>query len=141
MRMYTAAFVALVVAAGVSAQGMKMSAPPGLDYSTTRASENGLFTASFSPQADPIPLNRIHSWRLHVQDAGSAPVTDAAIVVGGGMPQHGHGLPTAPRVTQNLGGGDYLVEGLRFQMRGWWVVSFTITSGGKTDTVTFNLDL
>jgi hypothetical protein len=141
MRMFMAALGALLLAAGVSAQGMKMPAPPDLDYSTTRTSENGLFTASFSPQAGPIPLNRIHSWRLHVQDAGGAAVKDATFVVGGGMPQHGHGLPTAPRVTKNLGGGDYLVEGLRFQMRGWWVVSFEITSGGKTDTVKFNLDL
>ena len=60
MRMYVAVLAALLAASGIPAQGMKMTAPPDLDYSTTRATENGLFTASFFPQLDPIPLNRIH---------------------------------------------------------------------------------
>ena len=53
-------------------------------------------------------------------------MTDAAITVDGDMPQHGHGLPTRPQVTKHLGNGDYLVEGMKFQMGGWWVVDFTI---------------
>jgi hypothetical protein len=59
----------------------------------------------------------------------------------GGMPQHGHGLPTSPRVTRALGNGDHLVEGVKFNMGGWWVVRFAITSSAGTDTVTFNLGL
>ncbi len=114
------------------------------DYSTTRLSEKGSYKVTFSPLSDPIPVNKVHSWRLHIEDARAQALADANIVVDGGMPEHGHGLPTAPRVTQNLGSGDYLVEGLKFQMRGWWVVRFTISSassGGATDTVTFNLKL
>ena len=61
--------------------------------------------------------------------------------VDGGMPEHGHGLPTEPYVTGNLGGGDYLVEGLRFQMKGWWEVKFTISTSENTDEVVFNLIL
>ncbi len=57
------------------------------------------------------------------------------------MPQHGHGLPTRPQVTKNLGNGDYLVEGMKFQMGGWWVVDFTIDTAGKHDTVRFNMIL
>jgi hypothetical protein len=57
------------------------------------------------------------------------------------MPQHGHGLPTSPQVTQNLGNGDYLVEGMKFQMPGWWEVRFSISAGAQTDTITFNLTL
>jgi hypothetical protein len=68
-------------------------------------------------------------------------VDDAEITVDGGMPQHGHGLPTSPQVTQNLGGGDYLVEGVKFQMLGWWEVKFNINANGQSDTVTFNLIL
>ena len=34
------------------------------------------------------------------------------------MPEHNHGFPTAPRVTENLGEGDYLLEGMRFNMGG-----------------------
>ena len=63
------------------------------------------------------------------------------LTIDGGMPQHGHGLPTRPRVTQRLGAGAYLVEGVRFNMGGWWEFSVTIAVADVTDTVTFNLDL
>ena len=69
------------------------------------------------------------------------PLTDASIGVDGDMPQHGHGLPTRPQVTKHLGNGDYLVEGMKFQMGGWWVVDFTIEANGKQDTVRFNMIL
>ena len=111
------------------------------DYSTTRLSEKSIFKAAFLSLSEPIPLGKIHSWRLHVEDANARALTDAVISIEGGMPAHGHGLPTKPRVTQNLGGGDYLVEGMKFQMHGLWVVRFGISAAGKTDTVTFNLQL
>ena len=57
------------------------------------------------------------------------------------MPEHNHGMPTQPQVTQNLGGGDYRVEGVQFQMGGWWTITFDIDAGGVQDTVTFNLQL
>jgi hypothetical protein len=120
------------------------SPPPisaGLDTATTRLTDAGLFHVSFSSALDPIAINRIHSWVLHVETAGGQPVANAVIGVNGGMPEHGHGLPTQPQVTQNLGNGDYLVEGLKFQMPGWWEVQFDISAGDQSDTVTFNLVL
>jgi len=57
------------------------------------------------------------------------------------MPEHGHGLPTEPKVTKNFGDGTYLVEGIKFSMPGWWIMTFTIKANGKTDSVTFNLQL
>jgi hypothetical protein len=44
-------------------------------------------------------------------------------------------------VTQGLGDGAYRIEGVRFNMGGWWELKVTIAAGGVTDTVTFNLDL
>jgi hypothetical protein len=83
----------------------------------------------------------MHQWTLHVESADGQPVEDATITVDGDMPQHGHGLPTRPQVTQNLGNGDYLVEGIKFQMGGWWLMDFTITANGQTDAVHFNMML
>ena len=57
------------------------------------------------------------------------------------MPQHGHGLPTQPRITDDQGNGEYLVEGMKFQMPGWWTLSFHITADDQSDSVTFNLVL
>lgn len=111
------------------------------DLSPQRMSENGLYRATILPQTDPVPLNKLHTWTLHVETPDSTTVDVATIAVDGGMPEHGHGLPTKPRVTQALGGGDFLVEGMKFQMPGWWVVEFAISSPRGTDTVTFNLML
>jgi hypothetical protein len=115
--------------------------PSDLDFATTRVSDNGLFNVTYTVSTGTIPVNQIHEWTLHVENADGQPVEDATITVDGDMPQHGHGLPTRPQVTQNLGNGDYLVEGLRFQMGGWWVMDFTITADGQTDTVQFNMML
>ena len=115
--------------------------PADLDYSTTRASDNDLFRVSYVSSQDIVPVNQMHQWTLHVETAEGQPVEDATINVDGDMPQHGHGLPTRPQVTKNLGNGDYLVEGMKFQMGGWWVMDFTISANGQTDAVHFNMML
>jgi hypothetical protein len=122
--------------------GMSMNAVPSdLDTSTTQRTENGVFNVSYTASTDTVPVNQMHEWTLHVETADGEPVEDATIRVDGDMPQHGHGLPTRPQVTKYLGNGDYLVEGMKFQMAGWWVMDFTITANGQTDAVRFNMQL
>ncbi len=115
--------------------------PSDLDYSTTRTSDNGTFKVSYTASTGTVPVNQMHQWTLHVETADGQPVEDATIAVDGDMPQHGHGLPTQPRVTKNLGNGDYLVDGVKFQMGGWWLMDFTITANGESDAVHFNMML
>ncbi len=120
---------------------MNSEVPTDLDYSTTRLSEQGLFNVSYTASTGTVPVNQLHQWTLHIETADGQPVEDASITVDGDMPQHGHGLPTQPRVTKNLGNGDYLVDGMKFQMGGWWVMDFNITADGQTDAVHFNMML
>lgn len=135
-------FVLIMGPQTLMARMMGDSTSPGnLDTAATRLSEQQKFKISYTSSDMPIPLNQIHNWTLHVETAAGQTVEQAEITVNGGMPQHGHGLPTQPMVTQNLGGGDYLVEGIKFQMPGWWIVSFSVNSGGQSDIVTFNLVL
>jgi hypothetical protein len=54
------------------------------------------------------------------------------------MPQHGHGLPTRPRITRELEDGTYLLEGMKFSMTGWWEVKLDIQGPQGPDRVTFN---
>lgn len=112
-----------------------------LDVSTEKLTENGSYKVSFKSELDPIAIGSMHSWILHIETADGQPVEGASILVDGGMPEHGHGLPTAPQVTQDLGNGDYLVEGMKFQMGGWWEVKFNISADGMEDNITFNLVL
>ena len=57
------------------------------------------------------------------------------------MPQHGHGLPTRPRVTGEAGDGIYEIDGVRFNMGRWWEFKLSITTPSGSDVVTFNLNL
>lgn len=104
-------------------------------------SKNGLFKAGISSELDPIVINQMHGWTLHLTGADGQPVEDATITVSGRMPAHAHGMPTSPQVTANLGGGNYKVEGMQFQMGGEWEVIFNVTAGGTTDDIVFHLTL
>jgi hypothetical protein len=90
---------------------------------------------------EPIAINRMHAWELELRDAQGTPVPEARITVDGGMPAHHHGLPTAPRVTEVLGPGRYLLEGVKFQMPGRWEMQFRIEADPGIETLTLTLDL
>ena len=134
---------AAVVAVSLLQGCMLFSKPPAdLDYSRTRTSEAGRYKATIKPEGDTIPKGKLQRWTLHLETANGAPVDACTITVDGGMPQHGHGLPTKPRVTRPLGNGDHLVEGMKFNMGGWWVVKFRVAStAAGADSVVFNVKL
>jgi hypothetical protein len=136
-RLATAAAAALLLSGC-----MLLARPPrDLDYSRTRTSEGGRYRATIRPQGDSIPQGKLQRWTLHLETAAGAPVDSAVLTVDGGMPQHGHGLPTKPRVTRVLGNGDHLVEGLKFNMGGWWEVRFRVSAAAGSDSVVFNVKL
>ena len=118
---------------------MKPPADPQA-YERTQASAAQMYRASFSP-AESIKVGRLHQWNIQVTTADGTPVDSAKITIDGGMPQHGHGLPTKPLVTTHLGEGKHVVEGMKFNMGGWWVVKLTIDGAKGSDVVTFNLKL
>lgn len=119
----TALLALLVVSANINAQ---------------QAEEQ--FSVSVTSQADPTPLNRIHSWLLRIETTGGEPVIGAEVDVDGGMPAHRHGLPTQP-VVREVGNGDYLVEGIKFSMTGHWEMWFEIRSDGISEKKMIAIDL
>jgi len=131
----TLSLAALVVATGCA------SAPSNLDLSLTRPSVANKYVVTLQPPATPAAINQLHSWQVRLASSSGAPITHARITVDGGMPQHGHGLPTRPQVTQELTGGTYLIEGMKFSMTGWWEIKLAIDnpdSPDGADKVTFN---
>lgn len=96
---------------------------------------------SYSTPAGPPEINRIHSWILHVESAQGVPIENAKIDVTGGMPEHDHGLPTRPKVTEELGDGDYRLDGIRFHMRGYWEITVTVTTDDGAAVVVIPLQL
>lgn len=143
MRSYRLLAGLAVIAAALSLNAcmMFMKAPQDLDYSRTRTSEAGTYRATIHPQGDSIPQGKLHRWTLHLETANGTPIDSATIAIDGGMPQHGHGLPTKPRATRALGDGDHLIEGMKFNMGGWWVVKFRVAASQGADSIVFNLKL
>jgi hypothetical protein len=141
-----AAMVAMAVClTGCSHAMMMMGAgakrPPASEFGLgPRTSANKLYIATIEPSA-PLKPRKMLSLVLTVTDANGRTVNSATLTIGGGMPQHGHGLPTRPRMTRALTPGAYEIEGVRFNMGGWWEFTVTITTDRGEDMVTFNLSL
>lgn len=105
-----------------------------------RMSDQGLYVATLEP-AQPLRPRQMQKVRVLLKGTNDSPIDGATILIDGGMPQHGHGLPTQPRVTKAISGGVYEIEGVRFNMGGWWEFKLAIAGASGTDRVTFNLAL
>jgi len=128
---------ALSLAALVATTGC-MSPPKDLDLALTRPSVDNNYVVTLQPPASPVAINHLHAWQVKLASPTGAPVSNARIKVDGGMPQHGHGLPTRPQVTRELADGGYLIEGMKFSMTGWWEIKLAIDGPAGADRVTFN---
>jgi hypothetical protein len=115
------------------------AAPPAdLDLSLTRPTQDAKYLVTLQPPAKPAAINQIHSWQIKLSTPAGLPISHAQITVDGGMPQHGHGLPTRPQVSELQPAGSYLLEGMKFSMSGWWEIKLAIQSGAGSDKVSFN---
>lgn len=113
--------------------------PADLDLSLQHPSREGRFVVRMDPPATGPAINQIHAWQVRVTTADGSPVSNARIDFDGGMPQHGHGYPTKPRVTRELAPGVYALEGMKFSMTGWWDMRLDILAGDVGDTAVFNV--
>ena len=114
--------------------------PDDLDTNRRRVSEGGHFQVTVAPMSRFMALNSIHNWSIAIRDRQTGePVDGATLAFDGGMPAHDHGFPTDPRVTRRIGPGLYLVEGVKFNMTGWWEFLVEIELDGLTDRALFNL--
>lgn len=142
-----AAIIVAMVAASACSHAMMMmhgtgaKRPAATEFGLgPRSSTKRLYVATLET-AGQLRVRRMQTVRVAIMDGEGRAVEGATLAIDGGMPEHGHGLPTRPRMTQALGAGTYQVEGVRFNMGGWWEFKVTITSERGADTVTFNLSL
>ncbi|HSO48694.1 MAG TPA: FixH family protein [Rhizobiaceae bacterium] len=145
MKRFRLPMVMLALAAlafGAFAAFRMMQPPPDdLDLSRSKASAANAFVVSIEPEGGAVKRGPLHAWIVTVTGPDSAPVAGATIKVDGGMPQHGHGLPTEPVATALPEAGKYRIEGMKFNMGGWWVLRLEIDAAGQQDHVEFNIVL
>jgi len=106
-----------------------------------RVSSDAGYSIAVYSQLSPIEINKIHSWIIEITDRNNRPLKSANIEMVGGMPDHDHGLPTEPQVTEEVEPGKYLLEGVRFHMQGKWQIIFTIKENGNKDQAILELQL
>ena len=119
---------------------------PTYTLTTPRLTQSGRLKIVVEPSIRPVTVGVTHEWLVRVSDVGGTPATDCKVRVDGTMPAHGHGLPTAPRVT-GRDGGTYRVEGVRFSMPGLWRMAVSVAACGgaaataRADVSEFDLHL
>lgn len=109
--------------------GCLLTLPTGLSFANgadLTGSSRGISLEIFS-KLSPIEINTIHSWEVVLTDADGA-VSGATLDIVGGMPEHNHGMPTLPQITEELAPGHYLLEGVRFHMPGLWRLTASIST-------------
>lgn len=104
-----------------------------------RSVEGTGFRLGYEPALTPLRINTMHSWVLTLETPEGEPIPDASILIRGGMPDHDHGLPTAPQVARELAGGRYVVGGMKFHMSGRWELVFEVASAAVQGTATVEL--
>ena len=93
----------------------KAATNSGFELSSMSNNQNFIVTVSVEEQAQP-PIGKFHNWLVRITDAELRPVETVIVSISGGMPSHGHGLPTQPQITEYLGNGIYRLEGVKFNM-------------------------
>jgi hypothetical protein len=103
-------------------------------------SDNGLYQVVVVNDLSKAPLNEFVSIGAKVFGRDDQLIDGAVVTVNGGMPSHGHGLPTSPEAAETCG-GSYLIEGLKFTMPGHWVIILDIVAQDGPDRVKVEFEL
>ena len=111
------------------------------DVDLTAPSLDRAFDVRVFPRDGEVLVGRYHQWIIQVTDANRNVVDNASMTVAGGMEAHGHGLPSKPQITRYLGDGQYLIEGMLFNMAGRWTLLFVIQTPQVMDRVRFDFDI
>jgi len=91
-----------------------------------QTSSKALYQATVTCAAPPS-VGTFQECRLKVDSPQALP-TDLVIAVDGGMPSHGHGLPTAPQAIPTGNPSEFRIDGLKYSMLGEWVLGFWLHS-------------
>jgi hypothetical protein len=93
----------------------------------------GRYRIEVRPATPPVVLGEIHDWVIRLERTDGRPAQPVSVSFDGGMPAHGHGFTTAPRVARSLGDGEFLVKGVRFHMGGEWQLRVALTDAEGSD--------
>lgn len=106
-----------------------------------RTTRSGRYRVSIRPERPPAAIGPLHAWIVEVQRPEGGPVDVHQLLFDGGMPAHGHGFETSPRVTDVLGPGVFRVDGVRFHMAGDWTIQVRLLGVDGPDDAVFEVEI
>lgn len=109
-------------------------------WQLTQTSTNGLFKVRLMCQHLPS-VGAFQDCQLELKDGSGKAISEAKINLDGGMPKHGHGLPTAPVVSPLAAQGHYKIEGLQYNMPGAWLLGLLIKTTAGQDKLVFSFEI
>lgn len=101
----------------------------------TKGKYHALLQCETSPQAGQFQQCQISFSTLQ-----KAAASLDAVQMEGGMPGHGHGLPTSP-VLSLQETGTYQIEGLKYNMPGNWLLGFRVNGELGEDKIIFKFTI
>jgi hypothetical protein len=136
-------FVAFLacLALSVAASCALAPAEPQLDDSLDKSTHGNHFRVTLAPPEEGLAIHRLHAWRVTVRARNGELLREASVLLDGGMPTHGHGLPTRPSPAGEIAPGVHRIDGVKFHMAGWWELTVAVRANGVEDVATFNVKL
>lgn len=106
-------------------------------WQMTQTGTNNLYQAHLdcetAPETGPFQHCTVHFTDLQQQSI----IPDTALI-DGGMPLHGHGLPTSPVLAPLEQAGHYRIDGLKYNMPGAWLLGFKVLTPQSEDKIIFD---
>ena len=132
---------AMTVALAVPSFARSAPKPAPAAESAERPSTSGRYFVVLRPAKIPIPVNEWMDFAIEVRRRDAAPVELTELALDGGMPAHGHGLPTAPTVLRGERATVFRATGVRFNMGGRWELRVLLVDGQGGDVAVFTFDI
>ncbi|MEZ5449461.1 MAG: hypothetical protein R3E89_10905 [Thiolinea sp.] len=103
----------------------------------SESGRQGLYQAHLDCETPPAtgPFQQCEVRFTDSQGRGFIPVQAS---IEGGMPLHGHGLPTAPVLSALEQPGHYRIDGLKYNMPGAWLLGFQVNGPQGEDRLVFD---
>jgi hypothetical protein len=98
------------------------------------------YTIAINDSLPAPPAKGDNVWTIEIRDSAGATMTGLNVSTTSYMPDHGHGSPIVPDVTE-VGDGVYTMSPVNLFMPGYWEVTVTATDPGATDSPDDDVDL
>jgi hypothetical protein len=112
---------------------------PDMTSSIVRPSESGRYLVEIRAERSTARRSDQHAWLVRIASLTGEWIQPTRLAFSGGMPQHGHGFETMPRVTDTLADGWFRVGGIRFHMAGEWRILVEFVGPEGADVAIFEV--